>query len=80
MRPNGARLLAPFDDVTPELMHPQRPHAPTVGVHDKVQWPEPAFTFDFVFVSADLAPHVRALVVDGASDASDHQPVLLEVA
>jgi endonuclease/exonuclease/phosphatase family metal-dependent hydrolase len=84
--PERARLMAPFDDLTPayrdawELMHPQRPHAPTVGVHDKAQWPEPAFTFDFVFVSADLAPHVRALVVDGASDASDHQPVLLELA
>jgi endonuclease/exonuclease/phosphatase family metal-dependent hydrolase len=84
--PERASMLAPFDGGTPalrdvwELMHPGRPHEPTVGVHDKVQWPEPAFTFDFVFVSADLAPRVRALHVDATSDASDHQPMLLELA
>jgi len=83
--PERRRMLAPFDDATPayrdawELMHPGQPHEPTVGVHDKVQWPEPAFTFDFVFVSADLAPRVRALHVDATSDASDHQPMLLEL-
>jgi endonuclease/exonuclease/phosphatase family metal-dependent hydrolase len=79
------RLLAPFADGTPqyrdawELVHPGQVHAPTVGVHDKRQWPEP-FTCDFVFVSADLAPRVRALQVDGATDASDHQPLMLELA
>ena len=81
-----ARLLAPIDDVTPpyrdawEIVHPGEPHAPTVGMYDKVQWPGPAFTFDFVCVSEDLAPHVRDLRVDPSSDASDHQPVLLELA
>jgi len=88
-RPDAAertRLLAPFDDGTPayrdawELVHAQQPHAPTVGVHDKQQWPGAPFTFDFVFVSADLAPRVRALQVDAASDASDHQPMRLELA
>ena len=81
-----ARLLAPFGDGTPAyldawaLAHPGAPHAPTVGLHDKAQWPQPAFTFDFVCVSADLAPRVRALEVDASSAASDHQPVLLELA
>lgn len=87
-RPEAAehtRLLAPFDDSTPpyrdawQLMHHGRPHAPTVGLHDKQQWPAP-FTCDFVFVSADLATRVSALRVDAASDASDHQPLLLELA
>jgi len=80
-----ARLLAPIgDDVPPyvdawERVHPGQPHAPTVGLHDKAQWPGPPFTFDFVYVSADLAPHVAGLRVDATSDASDHQPLLLEL-
>ena len=80
-----ARLLAPFGDGTPAyldawaLAHPGAPHAPTVGLHDKAQWPEPPFTFDLVSVSGDLAPRVRAVEVDAASSASDHQPVLLEL-
>ena len=81
-----ARLLAPIDAATPSyrdawaLAHPGQPHAPTVGIYDKAQWPQPAFTFDFVCVSADLAPRVRDLRVDHSSAASDHQPLLLELA
>jgi len=81
-----ARLLAPFGDGTLpyrdawEVVHAGQPHAPTVGVHDKVQWPGVPFTFDFVFVSDDLAPRVRDLRVDAGSAASDHQPMLLELA
>ena len=80
------RLLEPIDAATPqyrdawEVAHPGQPHEPTVGVHDKQQWPEPAFTFDFIFVSADLAPRVREVRVDAATDASDHQPMLIELA
>lgn len=78
-----ARLLAAMDDVTPayldawEVTHCGEPHAPTVGIHDKKQWPDPPFTFDFIFVSGDLAPRVKEIRVDSTSDASDHQPVLL---
>ena len=84
--PDHARMLATIDAATPawrdawQLVHPGVPHAPTCGVHDKVQWPQPAFTFDFVFVSADLADRVRDIRVDATSDASDHQPVLVELA
>lgn len=79
-----AQVMAPIADAPPyrdawEIAHPGRPHLPTVGVHDKVQWPGPAFTFDYVFVSEDLSPYVRQIRVDAASDASDHQPVLLEL-
>lgn len=78
-----ARLLAAMDDVTPayldawEVTHCGEPHTPTVGIHDKKQWPDPPFTFDFIFVSGDLAPRVKEIRVDSTSDASDHQPVLL---
>ena len=83
--PEHARMIAPIDDATPpyrdawEVVHAGRPHDPTVGLYDKEQWPEPPFTFDFVFVSADLAPRVRDIRVDATSDASDHQPVLIEL-
>jgi endonuclease/exonuclease/phosphatase family metal-dependent hydrolase len=81
-----ARLLATMDDATPpyrdawEITHPGEPHAPTVGICDKAQWPGPPFTYDFVFVTEDLAPRVQEMRVDSTSDASDHQPVLLVLA
>lgn len=81
-----ARLLAAMDDAAPpyrdawDIAHPGAPHAPTVGLHDKTQWPEPPFTFDFIFVSNDLVPRVKDMRVDPTSDASDHQPVLLLLA
>lgn len=87
-KPDGAdrvRLLSPIDADTPpyrdawEMLHPGAPHPPTVGVHDQIQWPGPPFTWDFVFVSGDLLPRARALHVDLASDASDHQPVVLDL-
>ena len=80
------QVLAAFDPATPalldawEIAHPGRPHEPTVGVHDKEQWPDPPFTFDFAFVSADIASRVRDVRVDATTDASDHQPVLVELA
>jgi endonuclease/exonuclease/phosphatase family metal-dependent hydrolase len=80
-----ARLLEPFaDGMTPalrdawQIAHPGRPHAPTVGLYDRVQWPHP-FACDFVFVSGDLAPRVRSLEVDATSDASDHQAVIVRL-
>jgi endonuclease/exonuclease/phosphatase family metal-dependent hydrolase len=79
-----ARMLERFDDGTPafrdawELTHPGQPHDPTVGLFDTVQWPR-RFTCDFVFVSEDLAPRVQSLAVDAASDASDHQAVMLRL-
>ena len=78
-------LLADFGDDTPAyrdawlIAHPGQPHAPSVGLYDKAQWPGPPFTFDFVFVSADLAPRVGNVRIDAQSDASDHQPLLLEL-
>jgi endonuclease/exonuclease/phosphatase family metal-dependent hydrolase len=80
-----ARLLAPLDESTPPYMdawsvaHPGLPHEPTVGLYDKAQWPGDPFTFDFVCVSADLASRVRDVRVDVSTDASDHQPMLLEL-
>ena len=80
-----SRLLAPIDDSTPsyfdawEIAHPGEVHAPTVGLFDKAHWPGPTFLSDYVFVSENLKHYVRNVRVDSTSDASDHQPVLLEL-
>ncbi len=62
-----------------QVLHPRTAHPHTNGVHDREQWPAP-YTCDFVFVSDDLAPRLRAVKVDGDTQASDHQPVLVELA
>jgi endonuclease/exonuclease/phosphatase family metal-dependent hydrolase len=59
------------------VLHPARPHEPTCGVHDREQWKDGPNARDFVFVSDDLAPRLSAVGVDTATDASDHQPVLV---
>ena len=61
------------------LAHGTAPHAPTFRLHDRRYGPLP-IACDFVFVSDDLAPRVRRIEVNGASRASDHQPVWLELA
>jgi endonuclease/exonuclease/phosphatase family metal-dependent hydrolase len=80
--PGHARMIEPFADGTPAFLdawrvaRPGRPHDATVGLYDTAQWPR-RFACDFVFVSQDLAPRVRSLVVDQISDASDHQAVVV---
>ena len=81
--PMHARVQAPLGAGVPayrdawRLRHPDKAHPPTLGVHDKAQWPEQAFACDFIFVTEDLAGRVEDVVVNGDTDASDHQPVLL---
>lgn len=80
------RLAAPFDSAaTPALLdawtlaNGDAPRAPTAGVHEN-SWAKSPFCCDFVFVTADLASRVRDVAVDVETRASDHQPVLLELA
>jgi len=83
--PLYARLQAPLGDGLPaysdawRVRHPGRPHEATLGVFDKRQWPDPAFACDFIFVTEDLAPRVREVSVNLRTEASDHQPVMLEL-
>ena len=79
-----ARLLAPFADGTPafrdswEVLHPGQPHAPSVGIHP-VSFVDATACFDFVFLTEDLAPRLRAHGIDARTEASDHQPVWVEL-
>lgn len=61
------------------LVHGQAPHPPTFCVHEQKYLPRPT-AFDFFFVTDGLKDRVRRLEVDSASRASDHQPVVLELA
>jgi len=62
-----------------QLLHPGTPQPATLGVHDCGQWPDP-FACDFIFASSDLRARLRAVAVDARTDASDHQPMLVELA
>lgn len=80
--PEHARMTAPFGGDPPpfvdawEALHPDVPQPPTVGVHiDNL----PRATFDFMFATDDLMPRLHGIAVDSAVQASDHQPILLEL-
>lgn len=60
------------------LLHGAQPHPPTFRLHDRTYGPDPV-ACDFVFVSDGLKGRVRHMAVDGDTQASDHQPVLLEL-
>ena len=60
------------------LAHPGAPRAPTFQVHDSRYRPAP-ITVDHVFISAGLRPHLQRVEVDLQTQASDHQPVLIEL-
>jgi endonuclease/exonuclease/phosphatase family metal-dependent hydrolase len=83
--PLYARLQAPIEGGPAyrdawRIRHGATPHAPTLGLYDKVQWPGEPFACDFIFVTEDLAERVTDVVVNTATKASDHQPVLLQLA
>jgi endonuclease/exonuclease/phosphatase family metal-dependent hydrolase len=59
------------------LAHPNEPHAPTAGLFES-SWAKQPLCCDFVFVTEDIAKRVRNVVVDTLTQASDHQPVLVE--
>jgi endonuclease/exonuclease/phosphatase family metal-dependent hydrolase len=83
--PARARLLAPMPAGVPsfqdswEVLHPGAAHLPTVGIH-KVDWVDRPSCFDFFFLTEDLAPRLRTHQVNAVTEASDHQPVWIELA
>jgi len=84
--PMHERIGTSFADGTPSLAdawglaHPHEPHPATFKIYEKERPGEPEQHCDFIFVSADLAPRVKVMRVDQDTQASDHQPVYLELA
>jgi endonuclease/exonuclease/phosphatase family metal-dependent hydrolase len=81
--PTKIRLSAPFEAGAPALIdawkvaHGEVAHPPSFCLFEQSNGPP--HCCDFLFVTEDLAPRVRRVVYDQHSQASDHQPVLLEL-
>jgi endonuclease/exonuclease/phosphatase family metal-dependent hydrolase len=80
--PLHAQLQQPYDDGSLPLHDawaarwPGIAHPPTLGLYDRRQWPE-AYASDFIYMTGDLLPRLADVRVDGLTQASDHQPVLI---
>ncbi|MCC6212907.1 MAG: endonuclease/exonuclease/phosphatase family protein [Burkholderiales bacterium] len=74
--PSARRLREVWKDAW-SLAHPGEPHAPTFCVFDRT-FSDKAYCCDFVLVSPELAPRVASVRVDPETQASDHQPVIVE--
>jgi len=74
---HGRILSGGFADAW-QALHPGKPHPHSFHVHERGPGKEP-YCCDFAFVSTGLAPRLRAMRVDQANQASDHQPVILEL-
>jgi len=51
----------------------------TTGLHDRAQWPMGGHCRDYFAVTPEVARRIVALEMDAAADASDHQPLRLEL-
>lgn len=77
-------IQAPLADGLPayrdawRILEDHRPHVPTFCVHQH-KYSKTPYCCDFVFVSEPLAARVRALRIDSDTQASDHQPVFVEI-
>jgi endonuclease/exonuclease/phosphatase family metal-dependent hydrolase len=81
--PEYRRLLR-SDAAAPGLLdawrvaHPDQPHAHTVGLHG-CDWPDHPYCCDYFLVSPEVAARTLRVEVDQQTDASDHQPVWIEL-
>lgn len=83
--PEHRRMQDPFEAGVPRLadawqhLHgDDAPRPPTVGVYERSYWPGPD-ACDFLFASEPLLPRLVRLTTDVDTQASDHQPQLLEL-
>ncbi|TXJ11336.1 MAG: hypothetical protein E6Q28_13030 [Afipia sp.] len=62
------------------ICHAGQPRALTCGLYDHDQWSEGPDCRDFIFATEDLAGRIRRVEVNVETDASDHQPIVIELA
>lgn len=72
---HGAMIAAGFVDAW-QALNPGRPHPPSFKLFEPEEKP---YCCDYFFVTPDLVPRLRALRIDGDCQASDHQPVILDL-
>jgi endonuclease/exonuclease/phosphatase family metal-dependent hydrolase len=79
------RLLSPGENDAPpfrdawSVCRGDIPNDPTSGVFDREQWPNGPHCRDFFCVTADVAGSIRSIDVDLDTNASDQQPVRLDL-
>ncbi len=79
-----SQILAPFESDIPTfndartLMYPDEPHAPTVGIHTVDAINQPA-CLDYILITDGLKNHLKMYHTDAVTQASDHQPVWIEL-
>jgi endonuclease/exonuclease/phosphatase family metal-dependent hydrolase len=61
-----------------QALHPGEPHPATFKIYDRDEGESP-YCCDYVFVTEDLKARLTAIRVDAATQASDHQPVIVEL-
>ena len=82
--PACVKLREPFEGKVPRLVdawtHAHRgvKHPPTFCIHG-TQYSKEPYCCDFVFVTENLAPRLKSVRIDVETQASDHQPVAIEV-
>jgi len=59
-----------------QALNPGKPHPHSFKLHELDEAP---YCCDYVFVTPDLAPRLRSIRIDAATQASDHQPIILEI-
>jgi endonuclease/exonuclease/phosphatase family metal-dependent hydrolase len=59
-----------------QALNPGKPRQPTFHLYDG----EAQYCCDYVFVTPDLVPRIKSLRIDSETQASDHQPVMVELA
>ena len=62
-----------------QALNPGRPHPPTFRLYEHDEGETP-YCCDYLFVTPDLVPRLREIRIDGATQASDHQPVSVTLA
>ena len=79
MRPDdplAARMLETWVDAW-HVANAGGPHPPTFCLHGKEHGPSP-YCSDYVLVSRNLAPRIASMRADLETQASDHQPLIVE--
>jgi endonuclease/exonuclease/phosphatase family metal-dependent hydrolase len=58
-----------------DARHAGKPRQPTFHLYDD----EPEMCCDYIFITPDLVPRLRSIRIDSQTQASDHQPVMVEL-
>lgn len=82
IQPDDAEYRQLFQPPLVDAWRSTRPGEPdplTTGLFDRVQWPKGGHCRDYFAVTPDVAARIASVEMDAATDASDHQPLILVI-